>query len=68
MASIYYKSTDGRYYTDLDPQAGELWVTVGPAPLHLAAEVAADDLPDGWQWVTDAEWEADRERAYMASK
>jgi len=51
-----YKTTDGLCVYDLDPQASELWVVAG---LDIARPelIDPDDLPEGFRWITNEEWE-----------
>ena len=46
---------DGLTIYDLDPEASELWVVAGPAGYEASA-IDADDLPEGFRWVTAEEW------------
>jgi hypothetical protein len=50
------KTKDGLTVYDLDPQAAELWVVAGPAGYEATA-IDPDDLPRGFRWVTNEEWE-----------
>jgi len=59
-------ATGERIY-DLLPLAGDLWAIAGPDGLDptTVAIKAADDLPEGYRWIEDDEWEnAVREREY----
>lgn len=49
------KTKDGLTIYDLDPQASELVVVAGPAGYEVSA-IAADDLPQGFRWVSAREW------------
>jgi hypothetical protein len=53
--NVYMVQEDGNdeVWTDIDPEASELWVVRGPYEFVLDA----DDV-DGekWHWVTDQEW------------
>jgi hypothetical protein len=51
------KTKDGLTVYDLDPQAGELWAVAGPNGFDPKA-IDPDNLPDGFRWVEDEEWEA----------
>ena len=48
---------DGLRVYDLDTQASELWAVAGPAGYNVNA-IDAKFLPDGFRWVSDAEWAA----------
>jgi hypothetical protein len=48
---------DGLTIYDLAPQASELWVVAGPIG-YSVDEIDADDLPNGFRWVTAEEWES----------
>jgi hypothetical protein len=41
---------------DLDPHASDLWVVAGPHG-HDPATIDPDNLPDGFRWVSEDEWE-----------
>lgn len=41
---------------DLDPQGGELLAVAGPAGWKIS-EIDPDDLPEGFRFITNAEWE-----------
>jgi hypothetical protein len=51
-----YESSDDLTVYDLDPNASELWVVAGPDG-HDACTIDPDNLPDGFRWITDQEWE-----------
>ena len=49
---------DGLTVYDLNPQASELWAVAGPDGWQdRISDIDPDDLPDGFRWVEDAEWE-----------
>lgn len=48
---------EGLTIYDLDPLAAELVAVAGPAGADPRA-IDPDALPDGFRWVSDAEWEA----------
>lgn len=50
------KTADGLEIYDLDPQASELWVVAGPA--GQVGKIDPDDLPEGFRWVTEEEWQS----------
>lgn len=50
------KTRDGLTVYDLDPNAAELWVVAGPEGYDPKA-IDTDNLPDGFRWVEDEEWE-----------
>lgn len=50
------KTQDGLVTYDLDPLASENWIVAGP-PGWLIADIDPDDLPDGFRWVDDEEWD-----------
>jgi hypothetical protein len=61
---------DGLTIYDLDPNAAELWVVAGPAGYDVS-KIDTDNLPDGFRWVENEEWEAlqnDSEVKSYASK
>jgi|688.fasta_scaffold00823_9 hypothetical protein len=47
---------DGLTIYDLAPQASRLWVVAGPAG-HYVANIDEANLPEGFRWVTEKEWE-----------
>lgn len=51
------KTQDGLTIYDLDPRASELCAVAGPAGIDPAT-IDSDNLPDGFRWIDDAEWEA----------
>ena len=51
-----YKTIDGLCVYDLDPQSSELWVVAGP-DVPRPELIDPDDLPEGFRWITNEEWE-----------
>lgn len=49
------RTADGLTIYDLDPQSAELWAVAGPADVDPTT-IDPDALPDGFRWITDAEW------------
>jgi len=47
---------DGLSVYDLDVQASELWVVAGPHGYDVNS-IDPDNLPDGFRWVGNEEWE-----------
>lgn len=49
----------GRCWYDLSPKSSELWVLEGPMDEEylLHADMDTDELPEGFHWVTDDQWE-----------
>lgn len=47
---------DTTTYYDLDPHASELWVVAGP-PGYDVDDLDPDNLPEGFRWVEDGEWQ-----------
>jgi len=54
--SMPTKTKDGLTIYDIDPSSSELWVVAGPAG-YKVSQIDADDLPEGFRWVTNEEWE-----------
>lgn len=50
------KTTDGDVIYDLDPDSAELWAVAGPDG-HDARKIDPDDLPPGFRWVSESEYE-----------
>lgn len=50
------KTKDGLHVYDLDPASSELWAVAGPAGHDIKA-IDHDNLPAGFRWVTEAEWQ-----------
>lgn len=51
------KTKDGLHVYDLDPNASELWAVAGPEGYDVS-QIDPDNLPPGFRWVTEDEWEA----------
>lgn len=52
----YYRHRiTGDYWTDLYPQASELWVVVGPRPFLDSARGMDEPYP-GFSWAGDVDW------------
>ncbi len=49
----YYRLPDGRFVTDLEPQASVLMAVVGPEPYTGPYD---DECPDGFEWFGVDEW------------
>ena len=50
------QTKDGLHVYDLDPASSELWAVAGPAGHDIKA-IDPDNLPAGFRWVTEAEWQ-----------
>ena len=50
------RTRTGEWIYDLVPLAGELWAIAGPEGLDPTT-VDTDDLPAGYRWLEDDEWE-----------
>ena len=50
------KTKDGLTVYDLDPQASELWVVAGPEGYQIS-DIDPENLPDGFRWVSENEWQ-----------
>ena len=52
------RTSDGLMIYDLKPHASELWAVAGPDGWQgRLGEIDTDNLPEGFRWVTDEEWE-----------
>ena len=53
------RPAQGRCWYDMSPKASELWVLEGPMDEEymLDADMDTDDLPEGFHWITDSQWE-----------
>lgn len=56
------RTADGLVIYDLDPQAASLVAVAGPDGLD-PNKIDIDELPDGFRWIEDDEWEEAVERA-----
>lgn len=52
---------------DLDPRASELWVVEGPRGFKIE-DIDPDNLPDGFRWVGEDEWEQETGKAKREPK
>lgn len=50
------KTEFGEFVYDLDPQAGDLWAVAGRRE-YDPVTIDPDDLPVGFRWIQDEEWE-----------
>ena len=50
------KTKDGLTVYDLDPQASELWAVAGPEGYQIS-DIDPENLPDGFRWVSENEWQ-----------
>jgi hypothetical protein len=50
------KTKDGLTVYDLDSQASELWVVAGPEGCQIS-DIDPENLPDGFRWVSENEWQ-----------
>lgn len=50
-------TADGLFVYDLDPQASELWTVAGPDGVDPTS-IDIDDLPAGFRFVTEYEWQS----------
>jgi hypothetical protein len=50
------KTKDGLTVYDLDPQASELWAVAGPEGYRIS-DIDPENLPDGFRWVSENEWQ-----------
>ena len=55
--ALPYVTADGLAVYDLSERAPELWVVAGPAGADPDS-IDPGDIPDGWRWVSDEEWES----------
>jgi len=49
--------TEHDTWYDLDPESADLHVVAGPAGARVE-DIDPDNLPAGFRWVEDGEWEA----------
>lgn len=65
MTAVQLNKTtkDGLTIYDLDPQASELWAVAGPAGIDPSA-IDPDNLPAGFRWMEDFEWEFYQDEQY----
>jgi hypothetical protein len=56
MFVTHFITADGLTVYDLSPQSSELCAVAGPA--GRVDPIDMDDLPEGFRWVTDHEWES----------